>query len=121
MAITPSEPDVPRPLTDREQRILDTIGQDLTLDSPGLGKQLSTRPDKHARRRSGPTDDVICVVAVIVILVMLLPREWLAVAVLLVVMAGPAILAARYRSGDNNAGSASNESDPRGSNGNDIR
>jgi len=121
MAITPSEPDVPLPLTDREQRILDAIGQDLTLESPGLCKQLSALPATQAGRRGGSIDDVICVVVVLVVLGILLPREWFAAAVLIVVMALPAILAALYRPRSDHAGSDGNETNGREPNGDDIR
>ncbi len=93
MAMTPSGPDVPPPLTERERRILAAIGEGLAAESPKLGRQLST-PVSRPRRR-GSADHVVFVVVVLVILAMVLPSTWFVVAVVMVMIVAPPLLAAR--------------------------
>jgi hypothetical protein len=93
MAMTPSGPDVPPPLTERERRILAAIGEGLAAESPKLGRQLSA-PVSGLRRR-GPADHVVCVVVVLVVLAMVLPSAWFVVAVVMVMIVAPPLLAAR--------------------------
>ena len=95
MAMTPSGPDVPPPLTERERRILAEIGEGLAAESPKLGKQLSAPVSKPLRRRCGAADHAVYAVVVLVVLAMVLPSAWFVVAVVMVMIVAPPLLAAR--------------------------
>jgi len=93
MAMTPSGPDVPPPLTEHERRILAAIGEGLAAESPKLGRQLSV-PASRARRCSS-ADHVVHVVVLLVVLAMVLPSAWFVVAVVMVMIVAPPLLAVR--------------------------
>jgi hypothetical protein len=79
------------PLSETELRALEGIGRGLADSSPRLEAELRRGP----MWRLG--DDLVAVLAVLVILGVLLPGAWFAVIVLLVAMAAPTLVALRLR------------------------
>lgn len=80
---------------------------------------MSAPAHRSARRRGGAIDDVICVVAVLVVLGLLLPPAWFVVAEFIVAITAPALFLSRLLpegvddAGNSSIGGASDGGDRR--------
>ncbi|MFR9807009.1 DUF3040 domain-containing protein [Pseudonocardia sp. RS010] len=83
----PPEPDPARPLTEREKQVLAQLGSDLQASDPTLGDRLSTDP-ASARPRWLTVDRAVQTLVVLVVLLVLLPAEWLGLVLVLLLMVG---------------------------------
>ncbi len=92
MAATAPRPDDPRPLDDREQRLLAEIDDGLARAYPALGPDFGTDLDRQVPPRYRIADRAVAVLAVIVILAFVLPSGWFAVLVLFAAMTAPLLL-----------------------------
>jgi hypothetical protein len=81
-------PQDPEPLSVREKKILAQIEGDLESADPGL-VDLSTTVGRGQRPPVWRTDRVLQAVAVLVIALTILPRQWLLVLIIVGVLAGP--------------------------------
>lgn len=93
MSATAPLPDEPRPLTDRERRILTEIGHELAQDAPKLADALAAPP--RPPRRRPDLEDVAVAVVCLVIAWVVMPADWFAVVVPLAVMVAVPALASR--------------------------
>ena len=90
MAITSpgSGPDEAHPLSDRERRILGELDDNLTEDAPELAETFATAEVPPNGSTVFTPDRVASAFAILVILVVLLPAEWLAALAVIGVLVG---------------------------------
>lgn len=92
MATTAPRPDDPRPLDEREQRLLAEIDHGLAQADPALGADFGSDLDRQVPARRLAVDRAVAVLAVAVILAIVLPPGWFAVVVMFATMSAPLLL-----------------------------
>lgn len=84
------DPDDARPLSDREHRILEELDRDLTASDPELAETFAHARAPRIRAGASTADRIARGVAVLAVLIVVIPAEWLVVLSVLGVMLGAA-------------------------------
>lgn len=84
------DPDDARPLSDHEHRILHELDHDLTESAPELAETFANARAPRAPAGAVTVDRVARAVAVLVVLIVVIPTEWLIVLSVIGVMLGAA-------------------------------